>query len=693
MDTIHSRINIQCKALPGIVALVLASLFNPVWATADADRVAVMWLENGEQDHRTHALLLETDVDIEVHGLLARSEVRQRFFNDTADWAQGRYVFPLPDGAAVDRLNIRIGSRLIEGEIQERQQAAKTYRAARDSGRRAGLVEQERPNLFSTTVANIPPGEEVEIRIGFDQPVDFSSNRFSLRFPSGLAPRFIPGTPLADGPESGDGWSPDTDRVPDASRITPPVQHPDAPPLNPLRLAVNIDPGLALSGVESSHHDVRVEQSGRTWQVELADGLTESDRDFELVWHPAHVDQARTAVFTEQVEGREYALVMMVPPAEFRAEDTPREVILIIDTSGSMRGDPMHQARQSLLYSLDSLGPGDSFNVIEFNHITRSLFDQPVPADDRRLAEARRFVDNLRAGGGTVMGPSLEKAMTGDPAPGHLRQIVFITDGIIGNEAEVLGQIRQDIGQARLFNVGIGHGVNSDFLRRGARHGRGSYTLIAETDQIEARMAELVSRLENPVIHDLELAWPGPAETYPSPLPDLYTGETVSAVARLDQAGGRLEVRGASNGRPWSRMVSLEQAEPARGVAAHWARQKIESISDQNLDRADEQYRRREITETALKYGLLSAHTSLVAVDRTPARSQTDALKAHSVPQNLPRGRELEGFFGQPATRQANTAAMPATDTPAAERIGRGLAALALISLLLLGGRSSEEES
>jgi Ca-activated chloride channel homolog len=668
--------------------LIMMTLLLLLMSTSQAASEAVLWLQGPGDGQPSQALALETDVEIEVTGLLAHALVSQRFFNDSGGWAEGRYVFPLPDDSAVESLSIRIGERLIEGEIQPRGQARQTYSEARRDGRVAGLVEQERANVFTTSVANIPPGEEVEIRIGFRPRVDFEHGRFSLRFPTTIAPRYIPGQALPAGlgsDEPGGGWSPDTDRVPDASRITPPVQHPDGPMHNPLRLGVSLRAGVELAALESSFHAVRTELQGDRWRIELDEPLQSARRDFELTWRPAGQNRIQSAAFRQQLGGSEHVLLMVLPPEQLRRNRSPRELILIIDTSGSMRGEPMVQARDSLLFALDSLGPQDRFNVIEFNHLTRSLFDAPVTASNRNINQARRFVGALEAGGGTVMGPSLARAMEPAIPDGYLRQILFVTDGIIGNEQEVLDQIRRDVGHSRLFTVGIGHGVNSQFLRDGARFGRGSYTFIGDTAQIHARMSELITQLTSPVLQDIEVHWPGAVEAVPESIPDLYAGQPLMVTARADHLAGEVTVSGRSEGLDWQTSIPLDAFQVSGGVAAHWGRAALDQLLNQGRNAAERQALRPAVEALAVEYQLLSPFTSLVAVDRTPARSRQVALRRHEVPSNLPAGRQVDGFF-------SSARPMPATDAGSDVSLLRGLLALLLVGLLLGHKRICSED-
>lgn len=621
-----------------------------------------LWLERQGADNREEALALATEVDIQVTGMLAMAEVRQQFFNQTGDWAEGVYRFPLPDRAAVEQLQIRLGQRLIEGEIQEREAARATYEAARDNGQIAGLVERDQGNLFSTRVANIPPGEMVEIRIGFTQPVIYEHGRFRLRFPTTAAPRFRPASELER-----------------AVREQLEASLDGGLPQRPMQLSVDLRPGLALSDIEATHHDIDVERFGSEWLVTLAGGADWSGRDFELTWAPEDTGEAATAAFAESFDGKEHVMLTLVPPQAFEAADTPREVILVMDSSGSMSNQPIEQARESLHYALASLKPGDRFNVIEFDHQARSLYPQPRAFDADRHVEAAQWVDSLAAGGGTDMGPPLALALGAPPSDGYLRQVVFITDGMVGNERELLERTSLDLGESRLFTVGIGHGVNGSFLRKLASAGRGRYTAIAETSRIAERMSELVLQLESPVIHDIEVVWPRPVAFYPDTIPDLYIGQPLSVIARADRLSGDVIVRGTSNGRYFERVLPLEDFQPAPGVASQWGRSRIDALENR-IAAADEKPQiESEILGTALKYSLVSSQTSLVAVDQTPARSMEAAMERHRLETSPAHGRA------------GSLQAMPATDAGSVPAALRGGLALLLVLLLLFQRKINRE--
>jgi Ca-activated chloride channel family protein len=656
-----------------LAALLIASAADA--ATPEAPPSGTLLLQgNGAP---VAAPLLATDVAIDVSGIVARTRVAQRFVNPSHEWREAVYVFPLPDDAAVDHLDVRVGARRIVGEIRERGAARKAYEDAKQSGRKAALVDQERPNLFTTRVAAIGPGEAIEVAIEYQQTLRFVDGAFSLRFPLAITPRYIPGTPLAM-PIAFDGWSPNTDVVDDASRITPPVVRPDHGKVNPVTLSVDIDAGVPLGRIDSRYHEARVtEAPGHRYSVVL-DGPVPADRDFEVTWVPEPGSAPAAAVFGETHEGRGYALVMLMPSLpDAGVPRVAREVTFVVDTSGSMNGSPIVQAKAALALALDRLRPGDRFNVVEFNSRARALFAVPMPVDPATLGRARSFVNSLRADGGTEMREALALALAPrESAPGLVRQVVFLTDGAVGNEDELFRLIRERLGERRLFTVGIGSAPNGHFMRKAAQFGRGTHTTIGDVGEVQVRMGELFRRLESPVLTDVAIDWPAGSEAWPAQVPDLHAGEPIVATASLPALDGEIVVRGRFAGRPWSARLPLSAAGGHDGVHALWARGKIEALADAQVGGANPDDVRAEIVRVALAHHLVSRHTSLVAVDATPSMpAGTDVLRT-AIPGNLPHGQEYEANFG----------GLPQTATPAMQHIAIALAALS-VAMLLLGWR------
>ncbi len=622
------------------------------------------------------APLLSTDAYFQVSGMVARARVVQTFRNTSQGWVEGVYVFPLPENAAVDRLTMRVGERVIEGEIRERGEAKRTFEHARAGGRRAALVDQERPNIFTSRVANIGPGEEVAVELEYQQTLRFEGGRYSMRFPMVVGPRYIPGFVRVSAPDSL-GWSPDTDQVPDAGRVTPPVLRPERGLVNPVHIRVSLDAGVPISALASSYHDASVTRpSSSRRELVLAAQSTPANRDFELTWAPVQAQVPQVAWFTEEKAGKYYGLLMVMPPVATPATRLPREVIFVLDTSGSMAGASIRQATQALRSALARLTPDDRFNIVEFNSSARAMYPRAAPADPLRVRHAMAWVQGLRARGGTEMASALAIALDGAEQASAVRQVVFLTDGSVGNEDALFRLIRERLGGTRLFTIGIGSAPNSHFMTKAAQLGRGTFTYIGRIAEVQEKMTALFAKLESPVLKGLELAWPAgiQAEFWPSQLPDLYAGEPLVVAVELSALEGELRVHGTRDGRLWEAQIPLARSVRGSGMGSLWARGKVDGLMDAIRDGAEEETVRREIIALATTHRLVTKYTSFVAVDRTPARPSDARLERKAVPTNLPEGWEYDKVFGE----------LPqgATDSRFALLSG----ALALLAALLIAG-------
>lgn len=484
----------------------------------------------------TPAPILKTDVQIAVTGIIARTTVRQEFANPSekkGDWLEGIYVFPLPDTAAVDHLRMKVGERIIEGQIKERAEAKKAYEQAKQAGKRASLVEQERPNIFTTSVANIGPGEHITVEIEYQETVRYDQGQFQLRFPMAVGQRYIPGTPVIveDQEPNGTGTMLDTDRVPDASRITPPGQHHSQGSINgsgnAVSLSLTLTPGFPVAKVESLFHPViAIPDPDGGYQISLRKDAVPADRDFQLTWVPAPSKEPTATVLTEQRNGETYAMLMLVPPTHSNdaAPRMPRDLTFVIDTSGSMAGPSIEQAKSSLAAALTRLTTQDRFNVIQFNNTVRSLFSTPQPVTTAAMRKAIRYVEGLSADGGTEMLPALRQALKSQQDSSRLQQIILITDGQIGNEDELFELLTHRLGTRRVFTVGIGATPNSYLMRKTAEFGRGTFTYVGNVSEVKEKLDGLFKKLEHPVLNDIQLdrtGWTG-TEHYPSIIADLY---------------------------------------------------------------------------------------------------------------------------------------------------------------------------
>ncbi|SDJ68989.1 marine proteobacterial sortase target protein [Microbulbifer yueqingensis] len=704
-------------ALAVVVAAAGARAAGPERVPAGAvspDQVGsgdLLFRAAGQANYRP-AVHLNSRATVRVRGLLAEVELEQVFENASPDWREAVYVVPLPPQAAVNGLEIRVGERRIVGRVRERQQAARIYREARAAGKRAALLEQQRPNLFTSRVANIGPGEKVTAKIRFLAPVAYEGGAFSLRLPTSLTPRYMPGEPIEPAGEAraikldGNGWALPTDQVPDAHQISPFMQPaPELTALDSHRIAVSVelDGGLPLADISSPYHDIDSSRlSGGDYRITLRGGTALMDRDFVLRWRPRPSAMPRAALFAEVLEAKAggadqeegddrnadlsgtYLQLLLLPPdTAGGTRRLPREVVFVIDTSGSMGGSSIRQARDGLLLALARLQPDDRFNIIEFNSVTRAFFPRPVPARAENLHLARAQVEALRATGGTEMAPALRKAFS-QQLPGDetlVRQVVFITDGAVGNESALFELIRQSLGDARLFTVGIGSAPNRHFMRKAAQFGRGASVTIGDVGEVGAQMQALFSKLENPLVTDLRVTWPRGlhVDAYPKKIPDLYRGEPLRLVARVRGADvtGKLRVSGRLAGRQFHRELELGGKDGSGGLGSLWARRRIEALRDRQRPVGEQsaagQQLRTQILGLALAFQLASPYTSFVAVEEKPVRPVGEALASSAVPNAVARGQVLQ------------QQAYPATATGLYGQLLLGLALLGLGGLLRRG--------
>ncbi|HEX8764534.1 MAG TPA: VIT domain-containing protein, partial [Candidatus Acidoferrum sp.] len=466
--------------------------------------------------------LVHTDVALDVRGLVAAATLTQQYINNTNEPIEAVYVFPLPHDAAVYDMEIRIGNRVIRSVIKEREEAKRTYEGAKAEGQRAALVEEERPNIFTASVANLMPGDHVDVRLRYVEALRWEESKLRLAFPMVVGPRYITGTETVG--HDGTGWAVDSDAVPDASRITPPVRNPETRPGHDISLAVDLDAGFEFGAIKSVSHEIGVKRlpDGRQ-HIELASGATIPNKDFVLEVRQAESPQPKTALFLapEKESGETYFLLTAFPPTVQPTKRVPVEMLYLIDISGSMSGTSIEQAREALLQALDRLTPSDRFGIVAFNDNYYEFASRPLTASPANVAAARRYVQGLEASGGTEMLPALLQVMQKPETTGYLRHIVLLTDGDLGNEEQIFAALRHDLGGARLYTVAIGSAPNFFLATKMAQFGRGSFTHIADIGEIREQMGKLLEMIESPVLTDARLSFEGVelAEVYPQRLP------------------------------------------------------------------------------------------------------------------------------------------------------------------------------
>lgn len=610
------------------------------------------------------APIMDTVVEINVSGSAIHTSLKQTFTNPTDSWVEGIYSYPLPTGAAVNQLQMKIGDRVIIGEIKERQAAKRRYLQAKASGKKASLVNSHRPNLFTTKLANLGPNESVEVRIEYFVELPLTSGSQQLRFPMVVGPRYTPGPKLSDDHET---LSSDTLPAINTLEDKRPEHHPHT-------LRINLNLGVALHAIHSLYHPVHIKHNGDTnYLVQLSEGSAIPDRDFVLAFTPAQHDNPQTALLSERKNGFHYGLFMVMPPKAKTSAILPREVTFILDRSGSMGGTSIVQAKAALSHALQQLTNNDRFNVIWFNGNHGTLFPSVVPATPGNLARARAVVSQLQASGGTEMLGALHPALTSASSSNHVPQVIFITDGNVSNEQGLFKFIENNLGERRLFTIGIGSAPNQYFLQHAARLGRGIHTSIGDTREVENQMNALFKKLSQPMLRDLKITFESDdIEFWPQTIPDLYADEPLAISFRTRSAATSIELSGKLPTSHWASTATLNGGQQRRGVAELWAKRKIATLLDDhrrsNNPEAREKIRDR-IIQTALSHHLVSKFTSLVAVEKTPSNTTLAPNKTGKVPRHRPHGWTLGSSNTQ----------LPQTGTDARLRITLGLLILTIL--------------
>lgn len=586
--------------------------------------------EQSESARTFEAFPIDTQVEMQVSGWLNRVQVKQYFRNDTESWLNGTYQFPLPHDAAVDSMSLQVGDRVLEGEIHTKADAKKQFAVAQANGQKASLVEQQRPNLFTTQVANLAPGETLMVEIAYQQLVEYRDGEFSLRFPMAITPRYTP--QAKDSPHG---------PLPVQSNRAFRVQSPPDGTANGVSLHIMLDAAMVLSQISTPYHLMQQTTEAGVTELELTK-VIKAERDFVLRWRPQLAELPSAIAFTQLGKTHtkhedsnngdyDYGLVMLMPPQDKERHTMARELILVIDTSGSMSGDSMLQAKRALLHALAGLGADDTFNIIAFESHVKTLSPMPLMATAANLGRANLFIRGLVADGGTEMAPAFIRALAVSSAEEvesrqRLKQVVFITDGAVGNEEQLFGLISDNLGDSRLFTVGIGAAPNGYFMERAALVGRGTYTYVGKLDEVDEKIAELMDKIEHPIVSNVELTFADGTipEYWPVNIGDLYAHEPVMVAVKLKSTGyqahnNELIVSGTLGGQFWQRRLSLQRDAKARGLDLLWARKQIAALL-LSKNASNVQRIKRQVTQVALDYHLVSPYTSLVAVDKTPSR-------------------------------------------------------------------------
>ncbi|MEZ2321581.1 MAG: VIT domain-containing protein [Microcoleus sp.] len=610
--------------------------------------------------------LKQTQVKAKIAGNISRVEVVQKFENSFTEPLEAVYVFPLPDEAAVDDMEIKIGSRTIKSDIKRRDEALEIYEKARTQGRTAGLLEQERDNIFTQSLANIKPGEQIEVTIRYTESLKFEGGDYEFVFPMVVGPRYIPRNMTTPNPPLTRPGAVDTD----ADRINPPVVPPGTRSGHDIAVNVEIDSGIPISDVRSTSHQITTSRSGNIVQVQLANSDTIPNKDLILRYRVAG-ENTQAAVLTQADKRGGHFAAYLIPALNYKSNQiVPKDVVFLMDTSGSQQGEPLAKSQELMRRFIQGLNPQDTFTIIDFANTAKALSPTPLANTQLNREKAIDYIAKLQANGGTELLNGIRTVMN-LPAPetGRLRSIVLITDGYIGNEKEVIDQVQRSLKPGnRLYSFGVGGSVNRFLLNRLAQVGRGTSQVVRQDEPTAAAAEKFFRQINSPVLTNIQISWEGmgeKAEIYPQVVPDLFASAPLVLFGRQnDRTSGQIRIRGTeADGKVYEQMlpvnfapsVNVRQRESNSvvttnrdfgnlAIAQLWGRSRIQNLMNQMFG-GETKSLVESVTNTALTYGLLSEYTAFVAVSEEVRVEPDGSRRRVQVPVELPQGMSYEGIF------------------------------------------------
>lgn len=592
--------------------------------------------------------LKHTAVSADISGYIARVTVKQTFANPFSKKIEAVYTFPLSENGAVDEMRMKIGSRTIHGTIKKRDEARQIYEDARQRGYVASLLEQERSNIFTQSVANIEPGKDIEVTLSYIETLPFEGGKYTFTFPTVVGPRFM-----------GSSTNPNTGLAPD-SRLNPTLAPKGERAGHDLSIDINLDAGMNLSDLSSALHQVNIEKKGESKaHINLVDKKTIPNKDFVLSWNVAQ-EQLKSGYLTykEKNDKDGYFTLMVMPPKRVTPQNTaPKELIFVIDCSGSQSGAPLQKAKDAMIYMLEHMNANDTFQIITFNNSVEQFPEKPEQAGQDLKQKARDFIEKLQARGGTWMAPAVEKACSLANDAHRLRIVTFMTDGYVGNDFEILGLVKKMRGNSRWFPFGTGNSVNRMLIDGMAREGGGEAEYVLLNSSAEAVGKKFYERIGSPVLTDVKLSFSdglAVKDVYPREVSDVYAERPLYFKGRYTAPrAGTITLTGYQAGKPYSQTIKVDfpsESKENKGVPSLWARAKVDRLMSEDWFGAQQgqvnKELKEEIVDTALKHHIMTQYTSFVAVDDA-VKTKGEPGEKVNVPVEMPDGVSREAVFGR----------------------------------------------
>ena len=668
-----------------LTTLITTEVFSEPFKKEEAEIAGILMGRIPGKNTKVFLPLKKTNVKIEMTGTIIKAEVTQVFTNDTEYPLEAVYVFPLPSKSTICDMEMKIGERIIKSIVQEREEAKRTYEKAKQEGRKAALLEEERPNIFTTSVANFLPGETVEIKLSYFENADFKKGKISMTFPMVVGQRYVP-FEIKEEDENGEKF---TTEVEEWQRINPPlVRHPNIDPGHRLSIEMEIN-GIPVKHITSSTHNIGFENVYGTEdkvRVFLNEEVTIPDCDFAI---DIHLVKDTTPTFTcvnSFNDNNSHGILTIFPPIkkiESKESYRPREVVFLIDTSGSMTGTSIVQAKKGLKHCLKMLRPKDTFTIVRFANNYSYFSKKPIQATPSNIRKAKGYIDGLTAGGGTEMQKALifvlgmlnrnqsysEKIKDHFGSGGgrhsdypeiieRIKMIIFLTDGCVGNENSLIRLLSSRLHKTRLFTFGIGSAPNEYIMRKMAEIGRGQSRFIHSEEDIGVVMSDFFKTLKAPVLTDIEIIWKDALGTklknikfFPNPCPDVFYERPLRVIAEYpSDFNGSVVVKGVLDGEwvEYEYEFSESNKMNYRAIDKFFGKAKINDLMAKlvrtraYLDRMNIE---KEITKVALEHQLVSKYTSRIAVEEIISRDPNGLLVSVKVPVKLPRGWDKNYWY------------------------------------------------
>jgi len=581
-------------------------------------------------EHPNPAMAATFPVDIEanvdINGLVAYAEIKQTFINPHAVELNGKYQFPLPENSAVKHLMIKVGDTEIEGEIMERNEANAIYQKAKSQGKKASLLKQHRPNLFINEIANIPANSTVIVTLKFIMPVSYTDGKFNFTLPLAMTKRY------------------------QAKSLNKPLDEHLATPMiikqanfrsvarSQASINIRLNAGIPISDIFSASHKIHSQGLNSTqsaYFISLESSKVNSTKSFNLSWQLIASEKPQVSSFSQKVVDEYYTLLTFFPPKSEVEQVIARDIIFIIDTSGSMQGQSIEQAKTSLHRAILLLNDKDSFNIIAFDDEAELLFPITKMATKQNVENAKMFIEHLRADGGTQMYRPLSNALlmkkNKKQSAKAIRQIVFVTDGAVSNEFDLMQLINNSMGNFRLFTVGIGSAPNGYFMKKVAQFGRGSYVYIQNQNQVQQRITDFMTKISRPAVSDIELIFDNQIhqeiEVYPTRITDLYFGDPLQIAVKSQLPITSIQLTGETASTAWYKQLIIDDQQKSKGISSLWARRKIESLLDSLVVGANKQKVKSQVIATSLNHQIISPFTSFIALEKEEKMTSLFAKK------------------------------------------------------------------